>query len=63
MELFIVIAIWIGLLYAIYKFAESKNREPAGYILGGIVLSPILILIILVFLKQLPGKKKKLKKR
>ncbi len=27
MEIFIFILIYVGLLYVIYKFAESKNRE------------------------------------
>ena len=63
MEIFIFILIYVGLLYAIYKFAESKNREAAGYTIAGLIVSPIIILIILAFLKKLPGPKKRKIKR
>jgi len=60
MEIFIFILIYVGLLYVIYKFAESKNRESMGYTFAGLIVSPIIILIILAFLKKLP---KLIKKR
>ena len=63
MEIFIFILIYGGLLYVIYKFAESKNRESMGYTFAGLIVSPIIILIILAFLKKLPGPKKKRVKR
>ena len=63
MEIFIFILIYVGLLYVIYKFAESKNREAVGYTFAGLIVSPIIILIILAFLKKLPGPKKKRVKR
>ena len=63
MEIFIFILIYVGLLYVIYKFAESKNREAIGYAFAGLIISPIIILIILAFLKKLPGPKKKRVKR
>ena len=63
MEIFIFILIYGGLLFVIYKFAASKNREAAGYTLAGLIVSPIIILIILAFLKKLPGPKKKRVKR
>ena len=53
----------MGLLYVIYKFAESKNRESMGYTFAGLIVSPIIILIILAFLKKLPGPKKRKIKR
>ena len=59
MEIFIFILIYGGLLYVIYKFAASKNREAAGYTLAGLIVSPIIILIILAFLKKLPKNNKK----
>ena len=59
MEIFIFILIYVGLLYVIYKFAESKNRESMGYTFAGLIVSPIIILIILAFLKKLPGPKKR----
>ena len=63
MEIFIFILVYVGLLYVIYKFAESKNRESMGYTFAGLIVSPIIILIILAFLKKLPGPKKKRVKR
>ena len=59
MEIFIFILIYVGLLYVIYKFAESKNREAMGYAFAGLIVSPIIILIILAFLKKLPKTNKK----
>ena len=63
MEIFIFILIYGGLLFVIYKFAESKNRESMGYTFAGLIVSPIIILIILAFLKKLPGPKKRKIKR
>ena len=63
MEIFIFILIYGGLLVVIYKFAKSKNREAFGYAFAGLIISPIIILIILAFLKKLPGPKKKRVKR
>ena len=59
MEIFIFILIYVGLLYVIYKFAASKNREAFGYAFAGLIVSPLIILIILAFLKKLPGSKKR----
>ena len=59
MEIFIFILIYVGLIYVIYKFAESKNREAFGYAFAGLIVSPLIILIILAFLKKLPGSKKR----
>ena len=63
MEIFIFILIYGGLLFVIYKFAASKNREAVGYTIAGLIVSPIIILIILAFLKKLPGPKKRKIKR
>ena len=63
MEIFIFILIYVGLLFVIYKFAESKNRESMGYTFAGLIVSPIIILIILAFLKKLPKTNKKKKKK
>ena len=63
MEIFIFILIYGGLLVVIYKFAKSKNREAFGYAFAGLIISPIIILIILAFLKKLPGPKKRKIKR
>ena len=63
MEIFIFILIYVGFLVVIYKFAKSKNREAFGYAFAGLIVSPLIILIILAFLKKLPGPKKKRAKR
>ena len=63
MEIFIFLLIYGGLLFVIYKFAASKNREAVGYTIAGLIVSPIIILIILAFLKKLPGPKKRKIKR
>ena len=63
MEKFIFLLIYGGLLFVIYKFAASKNREAVGYAIAGLIASPIIILIILAFLKKLPGPKKRKIKR
>ena len=63
MEIIIFLIIYGGLLFVIYKFAASKNREAVGYTIAGLIVSPIIILIILAFLKKLPGPKKRKIKR
>ena len=63
MEIFIFILIYGGLLYVIYKFAASKNREAFGYAFAGLIVSPLIILIILAFLKKLPKTNKKKTKK
>ena len=72
MDIFILIVVLGGLFFAIYMLAKSKNRNPIGWILLGIPTSPILILIILLFMKKLPKqrgqatitrKKRSIKKR
>ncbi len=63
MEIFIFLVIYVGLLFVIYKFAESKNRQAIGYVLAGVIVSPLIILIILAFLKKLQGPKKRRAKK
>ena len=63
MEMYFFLAVWGGLLFVIYKFAKSKNREAIGYVVAGLIVSPIIILIILAFLKKLPGRKKRKTKK
>ena len=71
MNIFILIVVLGGLFFAIYMLAKSKNRNPIGWILLGIPTSPILMLIILLFMKKLPKqrgqvttrKKRSIKKR
>ena len=59
MEFLIIILIWVGFGFVIYKIAKSKNREPGLWVVLGLILSPIIIIIILLFLKTLPKERKK----
>jgi len=63
MELFLILLVGLLFAYFIFKVAKSKNREPVGWILAGLLLSPIIILIILALMPSLPGKKKRKKTR
>jgi hypothetical protein len=58
MEILIFIIIYAVFIYGIFKLAKSKNREPAGWILASIIISPLIIIIILAIMQKLPGKKK-----
>jgi hypothetical protein len=63
MEIIIILVVLLAFAYGIYKLAISKNREPAGWILAGVILSPVIVLIILALMPSLPGKKKRKKSR
>jgi len=63
MEIIIILVVLLAFAYGIYKLAISKNREPAGWILAGVILSPIIVLIVLALMPSLPGKKKRKKSR
>ena len=63
MEILIILLVYIVFGFALFKVAKSKNREPVGWILAGVILSPIIILVILAIMPSLPGKKKITKKR
>ena len=59
MEFLIIILVWVAFGFVIYKIAKSKNREPGLWVVLGLILSPIIIIIILLFLKTLPKERKK----
>ena len=63
MEILIILLVYIVFGFALFKVAKSKNREPVGWILAGVILSPIIILVILAIMPSLPGKKKNNKKK
>ena len=63
MEWIIILLVFAAFIYGIYKLAKSKNREPAGWMLASIIVSPLIILIILAVMQALPGKKKRITKR
>ena len=57
MEIALFILIYVGFGYALYKVAKSKNREPLGWILIGLILSPIIVLIILALMPTIKSKR------
>tara|TARA_X000000950_G_scaffold281250_1_gene377501 strand:+ start:8016 stop:8216 length:201 start_codon:yes stop_codon:yes gene_type:complete len=63
MEIILVILVYGGFGYALYKVAKSKNREPFIWILIGLILSPIIVLIILALMPTIKHKRKIKKKR
>ena len=62
MEIILVILIYLGFGYALYKVAKSKNREPVIWILVGLILSPIIVLIVLALMPTVKSGKKQRKK-
>ena len=63
MEILIILGVYAVFGYALYKVAKAKNREPIGWILVSIIISPILILLILALMPTLPGKRKRKKSK
>ena len=63
MEIIIILVVLLAFAYGIYKLAISKNREPAGWILAGVILSPVIVIIVLALMPSLPGKKKRKKSK
>ena len=63
MEILIFIIVYAAFFYAIFKLAKSKNREPGGWMLASVIVSPLIILIILAVMQTLPGKKRPSAKR
>tara|TARA_B100001142_G_C14037528_1_gene540743 strand:- start:290 stop:511 length:222 start_codon:yes stop_codon:yes gene_type:complete len=62
MEILIILLVLLVFGFIIFKVAKSKNREPAGWILTSVIISPIIILLILALMPPIPGKKKTKKK-
>ena len=58
MEILIIIIVYAVFLYAVYKIAKLKNREPAGWMLASLIISTLIVLIILAIMQTLPSKKK-----
>ena len=63
MEIIIILLVYVAFAFVLFKVAKSKNRDPGGWILAGVILSPIIVLIILAVMPTLPGKKKRKKTR
>ena len=68
MDWIIVLLIYAVFIYVVYKLAKSKNRDPGGWMLASIIISPIIILVILAIMQKVPetkkvNKRKKLSKK
>ena len=58
MELILVL-IFVALFAVVtYKMAESRGRNPWVYMLGGLLISPVIMWIALAILGKTPEKKK-----
>ena len=63
MDWIIILFVFAIFIYGVYKLAKSKNRDPGGWMLASIIISPIIVLVVLTIMQKLPGKKKRTKKR
>ena len=63
MDWIIVLLVYAVFIYGVYRLAKSKNRDPGGWMLASIIISPIIIIVILAIMQKIPGKKKRTKKR
>jgi heme/copper-type cytochrome/quinol oxidase subunit 2 len=63
MDWLIVLLVYAVFIYGVYKLAKSKNRDPGGWMLASIIISPIIILVILAIMQKVPETKKRFNKR
>ena len=63
MDWLIVLLVYVVFIYGVYKLAKSKNRDPGGWMLASIIISPIIILVILAIMQKVPETKKRFNKR
>ena len=63
MDWIIVLLIYAVFIYGVYKLAISKNRDPGGWMLASIIISPLIILVVLAIMQKLPGKKQNTSRR
>jgi hypothetical protein len=52
MELLLTVAFWALFVYLIYKWAESKGRNAAGWAIAAALISPLLVGIIFLFVPK-----------
>lgn len=52
MELLFTVAFWALFVYLIYKWAESKGRNAAGWAIVAALISPLIVGIILLFVPK-----------
>ena len=63
MDWIIVLFVYAVFIYGVYKLAKSKNRDPGGWMLASIIISPVIILVVLAIMQKLPGKKQNTSRR
>ena len=63
MDWIIILFVYAVFIYGVYKLAKSKNRDPGGWMLASIIISPIIKIVILAIMQKIPVKKKRTKKR
>jgi len=63
MDWIIVLLVYAVFIYGVYKLAKSKNRDPGGWMLASIIISPVIILVVLAIMQKLPETKKELIKK
>lgn len=52
MELLLTVAFWALFVYLIYKWAESKGRNPVGWAVAAALISPLLVGIVFLFVPK-----------
>ena len=52
MELLLTIIFFAAFVYGIYKWAESKGRNPVGWAIAAVIVSPLIVGIILLFVPK-----------
>ena len=63
MDWIIILFVYVVFIYSVYKLAKSKNRDPGGWMLASIIISPVIILVILAIMQRLPETKKRVNKK
>ena len=48
MDWIIVLLIYALFIYGVFRLAKSKNRDPGGWVLASIIISPVIVLVVLV---------------
>jgi hypothetical protein len=59
MEYIFLILIVGAIYYGLYKLAKSKNRNPWNWIVLSLLISPVVLIVVLLFFKNLPKIKKR----
>lgn len=52
MELLLTLIFFAAFVYGIYKWAETKGRNAAGWAIAAAIISPLIVGIILLFVPK-----------